>query len=136
MLVFTSLQVSMIVGLFMSVSVNFSEFYDAEPWMKPVMIFVYIFITAYDMIFLYSITMIAEKAHESLKKLVQPLEEALIRTVDVKEREEMKILVKNIENVGPLNGNGYFDISRSTLTSVTSISITYLIILLQFRNIE
>ena len=135
-MLFTSLQVSMIVGLFMTVSVNFSDFYDTESWMKPVMTIVYIFLSTYDMIFLYSITMIAEKAHESLKKLVKPLEEALIRTEDVKEREEMKILVKNIENVGPLNGNGYFDISRSTLTSVTSISITYLIILLQFRNIE
>lgn len=42
-------------------------------------------------------------------------------------------LVEEIRDTGPLTGLGYFEISRANLTSMTSISFTYLIILLQFR---
>ena len=135
MMIFTMYQVSMISGLFMSISIHFNDFYAEEPWINPVMSGFFFSIAIFDMIYLYVITMTAERAHESLQSLVKPLEKLLCESVVEVERESLRILVKEIEKTGPLTGNGYFDISRSTLTSIVSTSITYLIILLQFRNI-
>ena len=42
-------------------------------------------------------------------------------------------LIKTLEKTGPLSGYGLFTIERSTLTSMISTSITYLIILVQFK---
>ena len=82
----------------------------------------------------YFITMTAEKAHQDLRKLAIPLQQALVMESDHPKIQSLKILLKEVENVGPLSGNGYFDISRGTLTSIVSISVTYFIILLQFRT--
>ena len=125
----------MISGLFLTISINFSEFFADYAWMKPALSGVFFSVALFDMIYLYVITMTAERAHESLQSLVKPLEKLLCESVVEVERESLRILVKEIEKTGPLTGNGYFDISRSTLTSIVSTSITYLIILLQFRNI-
>ena len=95
----------------------------------------FLFIAIFDMIYLYVITITAEEAHDSLRSLAKPLEFTLIQTEDPNEREALRILIKDIENAEPLNGNGYFTITKGTLTSIASTSITYLIILLQFRNI-
>ena len=82
----------------------------------------------------YFITMTAEKAHQDLRKLAIPLQQQLVMESDQPKIQSLKILLKEVENVGPLSGNGYFDISRGTLTSIVSISVTYFIILLQFRT--
>ena len=42
-------------------------------------------------------------------------------------------LIKSLEQTGPLTGYGLFKIERSTLTSMVSTAITYLIILVQFK---
>ena len=83
---------------------------------------------------LYFITMTVEKAHEDLKMLSTSLKQVLLIENDVMKKESLKILIKEVENVRPLGGNGYFTIGRSTLTSMLSISVTYFIILLQFRT--
>ena len=83
---------------------------------------------------LYFITMTAEKSHEDLKMLSTPLKQVLLTENDAMKKESLKILIKEVENVLPLGGNGYFTIGRSTLTSMLSISVTYFIILLQFRT--
>ena len=120
----------------MAISINFSEYFANDGWwMKLLMSSGYLAIAISDMIYLYCITMTAEEAYGSLKSLVKPLEFTVIQTDNLKEREQLRILIKEIETVEPLNGNGYFTITKSTLTSIASTSITYLIILLQFRNI-
>ena len=45
----------------------------------------------------------------------------------------VKMLIKELASTGPLSGDGYFDVGRGTLTSMVSTTITYLIILMQFR---
>ena len=84
--------------------------------------------------YLYFITMTAEKAHQDLKMLATPIQQTLVMESDQPKIQSLKIILKEVENVGPLSGNGYFDISRGTLTSIVSISVTYFIILLQFRT--
>ena len=81
---------------------------------------------------LYFITMTVEKSHEDLKMLSTPLKQVIEN--DAMKNGSLKILIKEVENVRPLGGNGYFTIGRSTLTSMLSISVTYFIILLQFRT--
>ena len=82
---------------------------------------------------LYIITMTVESAFKDLKQLLNPLQERLIQETDLSEQTKIKLLIEKVENERPLSGNGYFEISRETLTSIVGISITYLIILLQFR---
>ena len=83
---------------------------------------------------LYFMTMTVEKAHQDLIMLSTPLKQVLLTENDAMKKESLKILIKEVENVRPLGGNGYFTIGRSTLTSMLSISVTYFIILLQFRT--
>ena len=44
--------------------------------------------------------------------------------------EEISVIIEDAE---PLSGCGMFEITKSTLTSMLSISVTYLIILIQFK---
>ena len=136
LLLFGVYQVSMVTGFFMAISTNFSDFYANDGWwVYLIMTSVYLFAAIFDMICLYVITMAACDAYDSLRTLGKALELTLMESADLREREQIRLLIKEIENVQPFNGNGYFTITKSTLTSMASTSITYLIILLQFRKI-
>ena len=52
------------------------------------------------------------------------------------QRNIIELKLRELEEVRPLSGNGYFEIGRGTLTSIVSTSITYFIILLQFKQSE
>ena len=47
--------------------------------------------------------------------------------------EDLEEMLDQIADAEPISGCGMFEITRSTLTSMMSISATYLIILLQFK---
>ena len=49
---------------------------------------------------------------------------------------DIEVQLRELDSTGPLSGNGYFGISRGTLTSIIGTSVTYFIILLQFRVAE
>ena len=83
---------------------------------------------------MYFITLTTETSFNKMKKLVDPLQKKMIEERGATEQMKIKLLIEKVENMKTLNGNGYFEISRGTLTSIVSISITYLIILLQFRT--
>ena len=103
-------------------------------WQRMMGTLSFVFLAYYYITVLYFLTMTAEKAHQDLKMLASPLQQALVMETEQPKIQSLKILLKEVENVGPLSGNGYFDISRGTLTSIVSISVTYFIILLQFRT--
>ena len=48
--------------------------------------------------------------------------------------EERRLLLRDIDNLKPISAYGLFSVERSTLTSMMSTSITYLIILIQFKQ--
>ena len=48
--------------------------------------------------------------------------------------EERRLLLREIDNLKPISPYGLFSVERSTLTSMVSTSITYLIILIQFKQ--
>ena len=77
------------------------------------------------------LTFTLESGYKSLKSLVKPLQEQLL--MDASDRMIIKNTIKEIEDLKPLTGNGYFSISKGTLTSMLSVGITYIIILVQFK---
>ena len=116
-----------------------SQFYnDTEGywtgWQRHAQSVCFVLIACYYISVLYFLTMTAERAHNNLRMLVTPLRRMLVETQDVSRTKQLDILIKEVESAGPLSGNGYFDIGRGTLTSIVSISLTYFIILLQFRT--
>ena len=91
-------------------------------------------VTTYCSLVLYFITMTAESSFEKLKNLTVTLQLRMAKEKDPVEQMKIRFLIEKVEKTKPLSGNGYFEISKSTLASITSISVTYLIILLQFRT--
>ena len=68
--------------------------------------------------------------HTSLRKLRRAAE-------DLEDRDDgktIKDLVRDIEDLEPISGYGLFTVDRTTLTSTISVSITYLIVLIQFKQ--
>ena len=57
---------------------------------------------------------IIEEIHTKARKMLDVAE-------DRKERRQLKTLIMSASSVRPLSANGYFDISRETLTSMTSV---------------
>ena len=70
-----------------------------------------------------------EDLHTSLSNVMDTLEDM----PNAGEDKEVAKLIKSLEKIGPLTGCGLFKIESSTLTSMVSTSITYLIILVQFK---
>ena len=83
------------------------------------------------MTILNCITLTAEEAYDALQSLNTPLEKMLVNENDLARKELIKITMRNLDKIQPLNG--YFNITRETLTSIISTTVTYLIILLPFR---
>ena len=102
-------------------------------WQNAVLSVCYFAMTAYFMTILYCFTLTAEEAYDALQSLNSPLEKMLVNEDDLTRKELIKITMRKLDKVQPLNGYGYFYITRETLTSIISTTITYLIILLQFR---
>ena len=53
--------------------------------------------------------------------------------MDREEKEKALILICEIKEEGPFTAMGFFNIERSTLTSLVSTILTYLIVLVQFQ---
>ena len=131
-LIFLSYQVTIVVCIFTSISASLNTY--LEPWQNMINAAGFFTASLYSTSTLYFITMTAEASFEELKRLAIPLQERMIHEKNPIEQMKIKFLIEKIENERPLSGNGYFEISRETLTSIVGISITYLIILVQFRT--
>ena len=86
--------------------------------------------------------------HKSLEILGDSLTDHILDMEPGRDRQEAKVLLKvsvtdhevfadfcvqKIERLGPLTGLGLFKIERSTVTSMVSVAVTYIIILIQFK---
>ena len=131
-LIFLSYQVTIVVCIFTCISASLNTY--LEPWQNMINAAGFFTASLYSTSTLYFITMTAEASFEELKRLAMPLQERMIQEKDPVEQMKIKFLIEKVEKVRPLSGNGYFEISRETLTSIVGISITYLIILVQFRT--
>ena len=78
-----------------------------------------------------ALSFILETGYNSLRELAKPLQEKLL--IEGSERKIIKNVIKEIEEIKPLTGNGFFEITRGSLTGMVSVGITYIIILVQFK---
>ena len=96
---------------------------------------------------LVALTFTVESAHDTIQNLLRKSEERLLRTREKSERQKLKYETRKLSKLELMNGGGFFEISKSTLTSMLSIrytnryqlwsllhyfSLTYIIILVQF----
>ena len=132
LLFFSFLQIQNIFCFYMSISHLMSMTINEKAW-HIVMSVCYFVWSGYCMTILYCITLTADDAYDALQSLNSPLEKILINETDLTKKEYIKATMRKLEKTRPLNGNGYFNITRETLTSILSTTVTYLIILLQFR---
>ena len=80
-----------------------------------------------------ALTLSIDTANDALKGLIDVLQDALLtKTTDI-EKQDIVNTIRQIENTGPLSGKGFFSITRGTITGMLSISITYIIIIVQFK---
>ena len=77
---------------------------------------------------------ILDDGYQAMTELVRPLQDRLLMIEEKFERQQIENLIRDIQRVGPLSGKGFFQITRGTLTGMLSVSVTYVIILIQFRT--
>ena len=82
------------------------------------------------------LTSLAESAFEALQEMKRNFQEKFLTSTSDGERQKWQYLIMSLSEVRPLSGAGYFDISRGTLTSMLSVSLTYVIIMVQFQLSE
>ena len=80
-----------------------------------------------------ALSVILDTGHKSLKDMTVPLQDKLLYLQEGFEKQSFMNVIKDIEKTGPLNGKGFFNITRGTLTGMLSVGITYIIILVQFK---
>ena len=131
LIVFSTFQFLTILSLYMSIS---TMFFGTSGILYNVSISIcYIIMVTYNTTILYSLTVAAEEAFESIKTFETYLVD-LISQENTNSSVKIRSILRETDNVRPLNGNGYFELKKETLTSIFSTLVTYLIILLQFRN--
>ena len=70
---------------------------------------------------------------DSLHRSLKNIRFFRLRTTMEEEEVEVEEVMDLIADAQPISGCGMFEITRSTLTSMVSTSLTYLIILIQFK---
>ena len=68
-----------------------------------------------------ALTFTIESAFHSVQNLLRRTEERLVRTREKSERQKLKYEIKKLSKLEPMTGGGFFQISKSTLTSMLSV---------------
>ena len=85
----------------------------------------------YSVVYLFILSQFIFKV-DDLNRHLKKLKVTLAELED--EGENMTKLIREIDNLEPVSGYGLFTMDRTTLTSMISVSITYVIILVQFKQ--
>ena len=129
---FTFGQVIIVITIYMCISTAFSSLYDIST--KIIVAICYAILSIFFGINMYIMILAAENTHTSLQKLTKSLKIIVMKEKNEEIKIQAKLLKDEIKNIPTLNGNGYFELKKDTLTSITSTTVTYLIILFQFRG--
>ena len=68
-----------------------------------------------------AVTNAVEAGYRAVERIGTSARKRLDVTEDKRERRQLKSLIMSASELRPLSANGYFDISRETLTSMTSV---------------
>ena len=130
--IFFFCQVLIVITIYMCISITFFSPYDHLYNIILSLCYMIMFIHFANT--MYIVTIAAENVHSSLQELTKPLNITLMKETEEDTKINAKLLIEEIKSIPSLSGNGYFELKKDTLTSITSTTVTYLIILLQFRN--
>ena len=70
---------------------------------------------------LVALTFTVESALDSVGNLLERTEERLLRTREKSERQKLKYEMRKLSKLQPMTGGGFFQITKSTLTSMLSV---------------
>ena len=70
---------------------------------------------------LMALTFTIESAFHCVQNVLRRTEERLLMTRDKSERQKLKYEIRKLSKLEPMTGGGYFEISKSTLTSMLSV---------------
>ena len=147
-ILFNFCQLSIIVNLFNSISYPFHA--SEVPYERFLWVIVFLCFSFHYIFLILAITLTAENSYHQVTGLEDPLKDKLCKNLQTKAKIDHKIFVLDlaedqgekfeiqkvldkIDKLKPLSGKGFFFLTRNNLTSMLSISVTYLIILLQFK---
>ena len=84
---------------------------------------------------IFFIAIVSSNCHEALKKFINLLRDEQFETiVDQGQFSKLENILKDIESVGPFTGCGFFNVEKKTVTSIIGYTVTYLIILIEFKT--
>ena len=129
---FASIQILIVISVYMCISTAFFGPYEFVT--NIVVSICYLQMFLFCSIVIFVLTTSAENAYSSLRNLIKPLNLMVMKETDEEVKMNVQMLLKDLEQTPPLHGCGYFVLTRGTLTSIVSNTVTSLIILLQFRN--
>ena len=95
--------------------------------------------TSYVLLFLgwaintFSLTRNLKRCFNAIVELVDKIDDRELDHLREAEDKRMRILKKKLLRLGPLTGQGFFLVDQSLLTGMLSFTLTYVIILLQFK---
>ena len=122
----------MIFSLFLGITQLFRS--EETGWEKTGLLLSNLMVTLSFSLNILGFTNILDDAFRKLGDMSTTLQQTLPSVTQDSEKKAMMNLIRDIDKSGPFTGRGYFDITKSTLTAMASVGITYVIILVQFRT--
>ena len=92
----------------------------------------YSLMTIFFLLLLKETIFIVADINQSRRQVREAVED--LDMAEAGDHEAARLLLRDIDNLEPVSGYGLFEVTRGTLTSMVSTSITYLIILIQFKT--
>ena len=92
----------------------------------------YSLMTIFFLLLLKETIFIVADINQSRRRVREAVED--LDRAEAGDHEAARLLLREIDNLEPVSGYGLFEVTRGTLTSMVSTSITYLIILIQFKT--
>ena len=92
----------------------------------------YFLMTIFFLLLLKETIFIVADINQSRRNVQEAVED--LDKDEAADHEAARLLLRDIASLEPVSGYGLFEVTRGTLTSMVSTSITYLIILIQFKT--
>ena len=70
---------------------------------------------------LNTLTSCLDSAHQCLVNMKRQAQDSLLVSTVKEERQQLKYIIQRIEAMGPISARGYFEIDKTTLTSMLSV---------------
>ena len=70
---------------------------------------------------LITLTSCLDSAHQCLVNMKRQAQDSLLVSTVKEERQQLKYIIQRIEAMGPISARGYFEIDKTTLTSMLSV---------------